>query len=337
MTVGMLIPMGYRGYLLMSVNTAITTSVSSRKPFKDRTRQLWKNIKKNKYRYVLVFPGLVWFIIFKYVPYSGLLMAFQNFSVRKGIFGSPWVGLDNFRYVFSSTDFMNMVRNTLIIGGMNILFYFPLPIIVAVMISEVRHSKFKRITQSTIYLPHFLSWVIVYALTFFLLSVDVGLVNKALTSLGMERISFLTNKTAFYIIITCQTIWRETGWGTILFLAAIAGINQELYEAAAIDGAGRLRQIWHVTLPGIKMTIVTMLILRVGRVADVSLEQVLLIQNPLIQSVSEVFDTYAYNYGIIQGLTSIGTAVSAFKSVVNLVFVLTADFVCKRLGEDGIF
>lgn len=322
----------------MKQNTALTTDVSYEKPpFSTRAKSLLKSIKKHRYRYLLILPGFIWFFIFKYIPYSGLLMAFQNFNARRGLFGSEWVGLENFRYVFQSTDFLNMVRNTLLIGGLNIVFYFPLPIIVAIMVSEVRHDKFKRITQSTIYLPHFLSWVIVYALTFFLLSVDVGLINKAFTSLGMERVSFLTNRTAFYIIVTAQAIWRETGWGTILFLAAIAGINGELYEAAAMDGAGRLRQIWNVTLPGMKMTIVTMLILRVGRVADVSMEQILLIQNPLIISVSEVFDTYAYNYGIIQGLTSIGTAVSMFKSVVNLVFILGAHYVCRLLGEEGIF
>lgn len=308
-----------------------------RQSFKDRARKLWRSIERNKYRYLLILPGFIWFLVFKYAPYPGLLMAFQNFSAKKGIFGSPWVGLENFRYLFATNDFIKLVRNTLIISGMNILFFFPLPIILAIMISEVRNEKFKRVIQSTTYLPHFLSWVIVYALTFFLLSVDVGLVNKALTSMGKERISFLTNKTAFYIIITCQTIWRETGWGTIIFLAAITGINSELYEAAAIDGAGRLRQIWHVTLPGIKTTIVTMLILRVGRVADVSLEQVLMLQNPMIIDVAEVFDSYAYNYGIVKGLRSLGATIDLIKSVVNLVLVFSAEFICKRLGEEGIF
>lgn len=322
----------------MDGNVAIASKPGmTNNSFSTRVKKLWKEIKKNKYRYLLILPGFIWILVFKYLPYTGLLIAFEDFSVRKGIFGSPFVGFENFKYLFGTKDFVNMIRNTLVISGLNILFYFPLPIIISVMISEVRNSRYKRLVQSIVYLPHFLSWVIVYALTFFLLSVDVGLVNKALTSMGLERISFLTNSAAFYIIITCQTIWRETGWGTILFLAAIVGINSELYEAAAIDGAGRLRQIWHVTLPGIKMTIVTMLILRVGRVADVSLEQVLLIQNPLITSVSEVFSTYAYNYGIVKGLTSIGTAVDMFKSVVNLVFVFIAQYVCKRMGDDGIF
>jgi putative aldouronate transport system permease protein len=322
----------------MDGNVAIASKPGMTKnSFSTRVKKLWKEIKKNKYRYLLILPGFIWILIFKYLPYTGLLIAFEDFSVRKGIFASPFVGFENFKYLFGTKDFVNMIRNTLVISGLNIIFYFPLPIIISIMISEVRNSRYKRLVQSIVYLPHFLSWVIVYALTFFLLSVDVGLVNKALTSMGLERISFLTNNAAFYIIITCQTIWRETGWGTILFLAAIVGINSELYEAAAIDGAGRLRQIWHVTLPGIKMTIVTMLILRVGRVADVSLEQVLLIQNPLITSVSEVFSTYAYNYGIVKGLTSIGTAVDMFKSVVNLVFVFIAQYVCKRMGDDGIF
>lgn len=322
----------------MDGNVAITSKANpNNTSFSAKAKKLWKNIIRSKYRYLLILPGFIWIFIFKYLPYSGLVIAFEDFNVRKGIFGSDFIGFENFRYLFGTKDFVNMIRNTLVISGLNIVFYFPLPIIISIMISEVRNTKYKRVVQSIVYLPHFLSWVIVYALTFFLLSVDVGLINKALTSVGLERISFLTNSTAFYFIITCQSIWRDTGWGTILFLAAIVGINSELYEAASIDGAGRLRQIWHVTLPGIKMTIVTMLILRVGRVADVSLEQILLIQNPLITSVSEVFSTYAYNYGIVKGLTSIGTAVDMFKSVVNLVFVFLAQAVCKRMGDDGIF
>ncbi len=229
-----------------------------------------------------------------------------------------------------------MIINTLLISTLNIVFFFPLPIIIAVLLSEVRHDRYKRVMQSLVYLPHFLSWVVVYALTFFLLSIDVGVINKILMSLGMEKISFLTNKTGFYVIVTAQTIWRETGWGTILFLAAICSINSELYEAAAIDGAGRLRQIWHISLPGIKTTIITLLILRLGRMADVSLEQILLIQNPLIRKVSEVFSTYAYNYGILKGLTSIGVAVDMFKSVINVIFVFAANYVVKKMGEESI-
>ncbi len=296
-----------------------------------------KNFHKYKYRYVLLLPGLIWLLIFKYIPYSGLLMAFENFSPASGIFGSQWVGFENFQYLFKTPDFLNMIRNTLVISGLNIVFYFPLPIILSIMISEVRHVKYKRIVQSIVYLPHFLSWVVVYALTFFLLSVDVGLLNKLFVAMGMEKVSFLTQGSSFYIIITLQSIWRETGWGTILFLAAISGIDSSLYEAADVDGANRMRKIWHITLPGIKMTIVTMLILRLGRIADVSMEQVLLIQNPMISSVSEVFSTYAYNYGVVRGLTSIGTAVDMFKSVINLLFVFLAQMVTKWLGSDGIF
>ncbi len=303
----------------------------------NKMTNMWKQLKRYRYRYLLILPGFLFFIIFKYIPYSGLLMAFQDFNIRDGIFGSKWVGLDNFEYLLKTPDFIRMIRNTLVISILNVLFYFPLPIIISVLLSEVRHKKYKNLMQSIVYLPHFLSWVIVYALTFFLLSVDIGVINKVLMSMGLERISFLTNKTAFYIIVTLQSIWRETGWGTILFLAAICNISPELYEASAIDGAGRMKQIWHVTLPGIKTTIITMLILRLGRMADVSLEQILLIQSPLINSVSEVFSTYAYNYGILKGLTSIGVAVDMFKSVVNVVFIFIADAVIKKTGEEGIF
>lgn len=298
--------------------------------------RLWRQMKANKYRYLLILPGFLFFLIFKYIPYSGLLIAFQDYNVKAGLFGSKFIGLDNFRYLLSTPDFSRMIINTLLISTLNIVFFFPLPIIIAVLLSEVRHDRYKRVMQSLVYLPHFLSWVVVYALTFFLLSIDVGVINKILMSLGMEKVSFLTNKTGFYVIVTAQTIWRETGWGTILFLAAICSINSELYEAAAIDGAGRLRQIWHISLPGIKTTIITLLILRLGRMADVSLEQILLIQNPLIRKVSEVFSTYAYNYGILKGLTSIGVAVDMFKSVINVIFVFAANYVVKKMGEESI-
>ncbi|MBP7402517.1 MAG: sugar ABC transporter permease [Clostridia bacterium] len=293
-------------------------------------------MKRNRYRYLLILPGFLFFFIFKYIPYSGLLIAFQDYNVKEGIFGSKFIGLENFRYLMQTPDFLRMIRNTLTISILSIVFYFPLPIVISVLLSEVRHDRYKKVMQSVVYLPHFLSWVVVYALTFFLLSIDVGVVNKIFMALGLEKVSFLTNKTAFYVIITAQTVWRETGWGTILFLAAICGINMELYEAAAIDGANRLQQIWHISLPGIKTTIITLLILRLGRMADVSLEQVLLIQNPVIKKVSEVFSTYAYNFGILKGLTSIGVAVDMFKSVINVVFVFTANYIVKKMGEESI-
>ncbi len=301
----------------------------------DRVK-LWKQIKRNRYRYLLILPGFLFFLVFKYIPYSGLLIAFQDYNIKEGIFGSKFVGLEHFMYLIKTPDFVRMIRNTLTISLLSIVFYFPLPIIISIMLSEVRHDRYKKTMQSIVYLPHFLSWVVVYALTFFLLSIDVGVINKILMAVGLDKISFLTDKTAFYIIVTAQTVWRETGWGTILFLAAICSINMELYEAAAIDGAGRFRQIWHISLPGIKTTIITLLILRLGRMADVSLEQVLLIQNPLIRKVSEVFSTYAYNFGILKGLTSIGVAVDMFKSVINVAFVFAANYIVKKMGEESI-
>ena len=230
-----------------------------------------------------------------------------------------------------------MVRNTLVINLISLVFFFPLPILLSVMLNEVRHEAFKRVNQSLVYLPHFLSWVVVVSLTYFLLSTDVGVVNKILFSLGRDQVSFLSNPNLFWIVITVQNVWRDTGWGTIIFLAALSGVDPQLYEAAVVDGASRLRQIWHITLTSIRPTIVTLLIIRIGHMADVGFEQMLLMQNPLVMSVAEVFETYAYSQGILRGQLSFGIAVGLFKNVIGLILVVGANQLAKRGGYDGIY
>jgi putative aldouronate transport system permease protein len=205
------------------------------------------------------------------------------------------------------------------------------------MLNEVRHELFKKLSQSIVYMPHFLSWVIIASMTFFVLSSDVGFVNKAFNSLGISPIPFLSEPNFFWGVITAQTIWKETGWGTIIFLAAIAGVDPQRYEAAVVDGASRFRQIWHITLPAIRPTIVVLLILRLGHMADVGFEQVLLMMNPLVREVAEVFDTYSYTQGIIRGQFSIGVTVGLFKGLVGLAFVVTANYIVKKLGYEGIY
>lgn len=199
--------------------------------------------------YVLVIPGLLYFAVFQYAPMWGILLAFQDFNPYKGFWASEWVGFENFRLFFSYGDFWILLRNTLTISALNLLFSFPAPIILALMINEVRHRVFKRVTQTIVYLPHFLSWVIVVSFTFLFFSFDIGFINKGLESMGLSKIAFLSNDNYFYGFIVGQTIWKEVGWGTIIFLAAIAGVSPDLYEAATVDGAGRLRRIWQRIRP----------------------------------------------------------------------------------------
>ena len=286
--------------------------------------------------YLLLLPGLIYFAVFKIAPLWGLTIAFQNYNPYRPEL-STFAGFKHFIELFQSRVFFNMLRNTLVINLMNIVFYFPLPIVLAVALSEIRFSKYKRLTQSLVYLPHFLSWVVVASFSFFLLSMDVGLINKLLLPITGKQISFLSNPKLFWFIVTAQSIWRETGWGTILFLAAITSISPDRYEAAAIDGATRFKQILHVTIPGIAPTIVLMLILRLGQVCDVALEQILLMQNPLVMDVAEVFDTYAFTQGVQRGVISIGVSVGIFKGLVNMALVLISNFTVKRLGHDGLF
>ncbi|TBL80023.1 sugar ABC transporter permease [Paenibacillus thalictri] len=266
-----------------------------------------------------------------------LVIAFQKYSPFAGITGSEWVGLANFAGLLKDPHFYVLLRNTLAINLINLVFFFPIPIVLALMLNEVRHELFKKLNQSIIYMPHFLSWVVIASMTFFVLSVDVGLLNKLLVKLGFKAVSFLSAPHYFWGILTVQNVWKEAGWGTIIFLASIAGVDPQRYEAAVVDGATRFQQIWNITLPAIRPTIVILLILRLGNMADVGFEQVLLMMNPLVNNVADVFDTYSYTLGILQGDVSVGTAVGLFKGIIGLVLVWSSNYVVKKLGHEGIY
>jgi putative aldouronate transport system permease protein len=218
-----------------------------------------------------------------------------------------------------------------------LLFFFPLPIVLSLLLNELKLEKFKKAVQSIVYLPHFLSWVIIVGITFLLLSQSEGVVNQLLAATGHKKIGFLTEPHYFWGLLTLQSIWKDMGWGTIIFLAAIAGVDTQLYEAAKMDGAGRLRQAWHVTLPAIRTVIVILLILRIGHVMDVGFEQVFLMMNGAVSDVADVFDTYVYRVGVQQGKFSYSTAVGLFKSAVGLVLVIGANWLAKKFGEDGVY
>ncbi|QNK60978.1 sugar ABC transporter permease [Paenibacillus sp. PAMC21692] len=290
-----------------------------------------------RWMYLMALPGFLFFLIMKYLPMWGILLAFQDYNPFKGFWESEWVGFENFKTFFTYGDFWPLLRNTLTISILNLIFFFPAPIVLALMLNEVRAEAFKRITQTIIYLPHFLSWVIVVSFTFLFFSFDIGFLNKALNFIGFAEISILSEPRYFYGLLVGQNVWKEVGWGTIIFLAAIAGVDQQLYEAATVDGAGRLRKIWHVTLPAIRSTIVILMILKLGDMLDVGFEQILLMLNPMVQNVGEVFDTYVYQQGILSGNFSYSIAVGLFKSVAGLILVVGGNYLAKKAGEDGLY
>lgn len=298
---------------------------------------LWSRIVKHRTIYLLMLPGLLFFIVFKFGPLWGLLLAFKDYNPYLGFAGSEWAGFDHFTALFADPNFYVMLRNTLAINLLGLIFNFPVPIVLALMLNEIRHETFKRINQSIVYMPHFLSWVVVASMTYFILSADVGIVNKIIVSWGGESVSFLSQVNYFWAMITAQSVWKEAGWGTIIFLAAMAGVDPQRYEAAVVDGANRWRQIWHITLPAIRPTIVILLVLRLGNMFDVGFEQVLLMMNPLVMSVAEVFDTYAYTRGILQGNVSVGVAVGMFKGIIGLLLIVTANRIVKKMGQEGIY
>ncbi|PJN55192.1 putative multiple-sugar transport system permease YteP [Paenibacillus sp. GM2FR] len=308
-------------------------------PFKraDHRTSFAARLRRDKWLYLLLLPGLLYFLVFKYVPMWGVMLAFQNYQPFTGFLKSEWVGFEHFRLFFNNPEFLMLLRNTLLLSFYNLIFFFPAPIILALLLNEVRLSFFKRTIQTMIYVPHFISMVIVASLTYVFLTTEGGTVNELLFQYTGNKIQFLSDPSWFRPVIILQTIWKECGWGTIIFLAALAAVDVEQYEAATIDGANRWRQIWHITLPAIRSTIVILLILRMGSVLDNGFEQIYLMLNPLNRSVGEVFDTYVYAMGITQGAFSYSTAVGLFKSVVGVTLVLGTNWLAKKFGESGLY
>ncbi|WP_307556022.1 MULTISPECIES: sugar ABC transporter permease [unclassified Paenibacillus] len=302
-----------------------------------KRRTLLSDLRRDKYLYLLVLPGVLFFIIFKYVPMWGIIIAFQEYSPYMGVLKSEWVGIEHFVRFFSNPDFMLLFRNTMMISLLNLMFFFPLPIILSLLLNELNNEVFKRVIQSVVYLPHFLSWVIIAGISFLLMSQSSGIINLMMEAIGLRKYDFLTNADTFWGLLVLQNIWKETGWGTIIILAAITGVDTQLYEAAKIDGANRWRQTWHVTLPAIRSVILILLILRLGHIMDVGFEQVFLMSNGAVARVADVFETYVYRNGIQQGQFSYSTAVGLFKSVVGLILVVLANRLAKRIGEDGVY
>lgn len=294
-------------------------------------------IWKERYAYLLLLPGLVFFIVYRYAPMLGNTIAFQNYSPFQGFVHSEWVGFAHFGRIFEDPEVVRVISNTLWLSFLQIAFAFPIPIVLSLMLNEVRNHSYKRIVQSIVYLPHFLSWVVVIGIVTIFLKSE-GVMNKMFHALfGMEAIPFLIHPGWFMPLVVLEVIWKESGWGTIIFLAAMAGVNPSLYEAAIVDGASRWRQMWHVTLPAIRSTIVILLILRLGYVLDSGFEQIFLMLTPFTMEVGNVLDTFVYYKGIRQSDFSFATAVGLFKSIVGLILIVAANRIAKKFGEEGVF
>ncbi|PXV96172.1 carbohydrate ABC transporter membrane protein 1 (CUT1 family) [Lachnotalea glycerini] len=299
--------------------------------------ELVKYFKQHKWLYFMLIPGVLYFITFRYIPMGGIIIAFQQYSPFTGIAQSKWVGLTHFKNFFIGTDFWMLLKNTLGISILSIIFYFPAPIFLSLLLNEIKHQKYKKLVQTFIYIPHFISWVIVASLTYTLLNINDGIINQLIKAVFGHTVNFLGLPQYFRGLIVGQSIWKETGYGTIIFLAALSGVDTQLYEAARVDGAGRWRLMWHITLPAIKGTIIIMLILKVGSILNTGYEQIFLMRNSLNISTAEVFDTYIYQKGITNAQYSYSTASGLFKSVVGMIMVLGANWIAKKSGESGIY
>jgi putative aldouronate transport system permease protein len=298
-----------------------------------------QSLSKQRYLYLMSVPFVIWCVIFCYIPIWGWVMAFQNYKVGRGFFGQQWVGLKYFIEMFQDQRFYWVLRNTVAMSVMGLVFGFVFPIAFALFLNEVRCMPFKRTIQTVSYLPHFVSWVVAAGLITKMLSTDGGVVNIVLGALHLtdKPVQFMAEPKLFWWVVTAADVWKEMGWNSIIYLAAIAGIDQELYEAAIMDGAGRYRRMWNVTLPGIRPTIIILLVMSFGWLIQIGFEKQMLLGNQLVLGYAEVLDWYALNYGIGLGRFSYGTAVGIFKSVVSILMIFAANQFAKKMGEGRLF
>lgn len=315
---------------------------------KHKKTSFLKDVKRHKWLYIMVLPGVLYMLIFNYLPMGGLVMAFQDYKLRirgrSGLFASfiysEFVGFENFKEFFTSriNSFGMLLGNTLSISLLSLVMFFPAPIILSLILNELRNMTFKRTAQTLIYIPHFVSLVIVASLTQQLFNAHDGIIYLIMKSfMGDSAPKVLTDPNLFNVLIVGQNIWKETGYGTIIFLAALAGVDMQLYEAARVDGAGRWRLMWHITLPSIRGTVVIMLIMKCGSILNTGFEQIYLMKNNLNNASAQVFDTYIYERGIIQQRFSVSAAAGLFKSIVSLILVLSANKIAKLCGESGFY
>lgn len=300
-------------------------------------QSIFKFMLRHRSLYIMLIPGIAFMLIFKYVPLLGSVIAFKDYNIYKGFIGSDWVGFKYFVELFTYPQFSRLLINTLLISFYQTIFAFPAPIILALLMNELRSMAYKRTVQTVLYLPHFLSWVIIGGIGYMLLSPQIGLVNQWITANGSDPIFFLQESQYFRTIIVSSGIWKEMGWSAIIFLAALAGISPSLYEAAKIDGAGRWKQFIHITIPGILPAVMLLLLLKIGHTLDLGFEQIYIFLNPITYETGDVLDTYSYREGIINGKYSFTTAIGLFKGVVGFFLLVIANKASKATTGEGIF
>ncbi|OZQ77351.1 ABC transporter permease [Paenibacillus odorifer] len=306
-----------------------------------------KRLHKQLPFHLFVGLGILFLLVFSYIPMFGIIIAFKNYKIStgiEGIFTSSWAGLSHFRELINDYNFPSLVRNTLILSVLKVVFSYPIPILFAIMLSEVKHVFFKRFVQTVSYLPHFISWVVVTGIAYAFFSSGFGIFNELMLSLHIikEPVQILTDPDSFYGLAVMTAIWKEAGWWTIIFLAALAGIDPALYEAAEIDGAGRLKRILYITLPGLKSASIVVLILTIGSILGGGLvgsnfEQSMLLGNPLNNEKSQIIQTYAFSVGLAQGRFSFATAIDLMQSVISVFLIFTSNFIAKRFSGTGLF
>ncbi|GHU65626.1 sugar ABC transporter permease [Clostridia bacterium] len=286
----------------------------------------------------MLLPAFAWYAVFNYQPMYGVLLAFKDYKFNMGILNSPWVGLKYFQQFLFASEFWGVLKNTLVISVLKLVCGFPAPIILALLLNEVHSMKFKRTVQTVSYLPHFVSWVVVYTLLTIVFTPYGGLVNSLRTRVfGLEAMFYMGEKQFFYPMAVLSDIWKGVGWGTIVYLSAITSVSPELYEAAIVDGAGRLRCVWHITLPGIRPTISILFILATGGILNANTDQILLLQQPANMSIAQIIDTYVLRLGIREGRFGYATAIGLFKSVFSAGLMFSANFISKKVGEVSIW
>lgn len=300
-------------------------------------KKIWKRIKEERFLLLLVSPAVLYFIIFHYVPMYGILIAFKDFSITDGIIGSDWAGLKYFQQFFDSYYFWRLMRNTLLISFYSLIWAFPIPIIFALVLNEFRDGLFKRTVQTVTYFPHFISVVIVVGIMVNFLSPINGVINNLLDLFGINAINFMNDPGWFRTLFIGSNIWQEFGWGSIIYLAALAGINPELYEASKIDGANRWHQLIYITLPSIAPTIIILLILNVGQLMNVGFEKIILMYSPSTYETADVISTYVYRQGILSSQYSFGAAVGFFNSIINLILLVSANFISRKVTNNSLW
>lgn len=306
--------------------------------FRPTAAPLMRDLNRDKYLYLLILPGILVVFIFSYMPMYGIILAFKDYKIKSGIMFSSWCGLEHFNRFFGRAIAGSIIGNTLFIGITQLLITFPIPIILALLLNELKSTRYRKVVQTIIYLPHFVSWVIMYSLLFSLFSITSGLVNKLLISLGMSSINMLSDPNMFYGMLYGTSIWKEAGWGTIIYMAAIAGVDQEMYEAAYLDGANRFQQCIHITLPAIAFSVTTMLILNVGSVMGANFDQIMNLRTEATKTtVAQVIDTYVYDMGVSKGEYDLSTAIGLFQQVVNCILLFASNFVVKKMSGEGFF